>query len=94
MVDKDLLAVDFEANENPAKKAIVAIRKGRGNLLRGAGVTNEIDDDWDKVEILYHDEDKFLSEILWHTTDVKIIEPTSLSANLVSRVTAMVRLNG
>ena len=75
----------MKRNENP-KIAQLHIRKGKGQIFRNLGTVESINDDWDSVEVNYTFIDGFISQILWHGTDVKIQSPGDLITALTQQI--------
>ena len=78
------------ANESRAKSAVLAIRKGRANLLRSLGNVSEIDSDWDRCDIEYKDLDWLVRKVLWQREDVKVLEPSELRAIVIEKLNQVV----
>lgn len=93
-VDYNALNAEDSKFQALSERAVLAIRKGRAERLRGLGKVSEIDADWDRVEISYRDEASFLQRVLWYQSDVVIEEPSSLRENLISRLEEAVMLHG
>jgi len=93
-IDSDALNAEDSKYQALSESAVLAIRKGRAERLRGLGKVSEIDADWDRVEISYRDEASFLQRVLWYQGDVVIEGPSSLRENLISRLEAAVKLHG
>ena len=81
------------AKESISKKASIAIRKGRGNLLRGLATITEIDTDWDLCEVSYKDQEWLIRKVLWLCEDAKIISPPSLQKIVIEKLEAVVTLH-
>jgi len=93
-VDSGALNAEDSKYQALSERAVLAIRKGRAERLRGLGKVSEIDADWDRVEISYRDEASFLQRVLWYQGDVVIEGPSSLRENLISRLEEAVKLHG
>lgn len=67
-------------------RAIVNIRKDSALILRNRGTFVKQDGEFESFELTYENEALFLRELLWHETNVKIIEPLSLREALLTLV--------
>ncbi len=93
-VDEVALQIEEEKRQRDPLKAVVAVRKGRGNSLRGQGAISSLDDDWDRIEVPYFDEERLIKEILWLKDDARIIEPVEVAQSLVMSLEKLVALHG
>ena len=79
--------------ESISKKASIAIRKGRGNLLRGLATITEIDSDWDLCEVSYKDEEWLIRKVLWLCEDAKVLAPPGLQKIVIEKLEEVVSLH-
>jgi proteasome accessory factor B len=93
-VDEVALQIEEEKRQREPLKAVVAVRKGRGNSLRGQGAISSLDDDWDRIEVPYFDEERLIKEVLWLKDDARIIEPVEVAQSLVMSLEKLVALHG
>jgi len=84
---------DFEVSDHLPKEnleiirsAKVNIRKDLGVLLRNRGKLLKQGDEFDTYELNYENEIQFLREIIWHGTNVKILEPADLQKQLLHMI--------
>jgi proteasome accessory factor B len=92
--------LDVEAafsSQQPLNSAILLLRDGRALNLRTR--IKEISDTadgsgWQKGEITFRDQERFLEEILWYGSDVVVIEPADLRQQIVELLREGVRKYG
>ncbi len=82
------------AQASISKRASIAIRKGRGNLLRGLATTSEVDTDWDLCEVSYKDEEWLIRKVLWLGEDAKVVGPPELQSLIIKKLEQVVALHG
>ena len=70
----------------------IQVRKGAALSLRNKFTVKDLDSEWDLMDIPYANEQELLEMILWHGTDLKLIEPTALRQLLVANLESY--LNG
>lgn len=71
------------------------LRKGAANALRDrASEVIHLDDDWDRADVAFADLAEALREILWHGTDVLVVEPSDLAKELQSSLREVITLHG
>lgn len=68
------------------------VRKGAALSLRNKFTVKDLDSEWDLMDIPYTNEQELLEMVLWHGTDLKLIEPASLRQLLVANLKSF--LNG
>lgn len=68
------------------------VRKGAALSLRNKFTVKDLDSEWDLMDIPYTNEQELLEMVLWHGTDLKLIEPASLRQLLVANLKSY--LNG
>lgn len=73
------------------KNATVKIRKDAAILLRNRGRLISEENDFDIYEIAYENEDSFIRELIWHGTNVQIIEPVELQSALLSVLEGVIK---
>jgi len=78
-----------EENIDIKQTAKLGIRKDAGLILRNRGLFLEQDEEFDIYEIAYENENTFIREIVWHGTNVRIIQPIELRASLVKLLQAV-----
>ena len=85
-ISPDFAMNSLLASKRKDKTAIVDIRVNKGFKLRKHGKVLSSDTEWDRCEISFSDLSEFISDVLWHRDDAKIVEPQSaidlLLANL------------
>jgi len=91
-VNQELLS-EHLANQCLTSRASIAIRKGRGNVLRALATITELDSDWDLCEVSYQDQDWLVRKILWQCEDVKVISPPELQQLVISKLQHLVALH-
>ena len=92
-VDRVLLDQHL-AQGSVSKSATIAIRKGRGNMLRGLSTITELDTDWDLCEVSYKDEEWIIRKILWLGEDAKVVAPPALQRLVIGKLEQVVALHG
>jgi proteasome accessory factor B len=68
------------------------VRKGAALSLRKKFTVKDLDSEWDLMDIPYTNEQELLEMVLWHGTDLKLIEPAALRQLLVANLESY--LNG
>jgi len=68
------------------------VRKGAALFLRNKFTVKDLDSEWDLMDIPYTNEQELLEMVLWHGTDLKLIEPAALQQLLVANLESY--LNG
>ena len=68
------------------------VRKGAALSLRNKFTVKDLDSEWDLMDITYTNEQELLEMVLWHGTDLKLIEPAALRQQLVANLKSY--LNG
>ena len=68
------------------------VRKGAALSLRNKFTVKDLDSEWDLMDIPYTNEQELLEMVLWHGTDIKLIEPVALRQLLVANLKSF--LNG
>lgn len=68
------------------------VRKGAALSLRNKFTVKDLDSEWDLMDIPYTNEQELLEMVLWHGTDIKLIEPVALRQLLVANLKSY--LNG
>lgn len=68
------------------------VRKGAALSLRNKFTVQDLDSEWDLMDIPYTNEQELLEMVLWHGTDLKLIEPAALRQLLVANLKSF--LNG
>ena len=68
------------------------VRKGAALSLRNKFAVKDLDSEWDLISIPYTNEQELLEMVLWHGTDLKLIEPAILQQLLVANLESY--LNG
>jgi proteasome accessory factor B len=68
------------------------VRKGAALSLRNKFAVKDLDSEWDLMDIPYTNEQELLEMVLWHGTDLKLIEPAALRQLLVANLESY--LNG
>ena len=71
---------DFEIVQN----AKIKIRKEAGILLRARGTFIADDGEFDIYQINFENEAAFLREVIWHGTNVEVMEPIELKQSLLT----------
>ena len=71
---------DFEIVQN----AKIKIRKEAGILLRNRGTFIADDGEFDIYQINFENEAAFLREVIWHGTNVEVMEPIELKQSLLT----------
>lgn len=68
------------------------VKKGAALSLRNKFTVKDLDSEWDLMDIPYTNEQELLEMVLWHGTDLKLIEPAALRQLLVANLKSY--LNG
>src|SRR4051812_30896726 len=74
----------------PASVALVRVRRDRCLGLRRQAVnTSRVDDDWDLVELSFHDAQRLAESVLPYGVDAVVVEPPEAVDAVVTRLTAL-----
>ena len=94
-------AYTFDSNVAPAesqrpisKVAQIRIRKGRGVQLRQSAQILSEDSEWDLCEIPYFTAEHLIRSVLWCGDDAEVISPAEIRAEIIARLTEVVKLHG
>lgn len=68
------------------------VRKGAALSLRNKFTVKDLDSEWDLMDVPYTNEQELLEMVLWHGTDLKLIEPAALRQLLIANLESY--LNG
>jgi len=91
-VDLATIVAAYDA-ASPASIAQVRVRTGRCLGLRKEAVnTSRVDDDWDRLELTFHDAARLADEVLAYGADAVVEEPGEAVAAVVSRLQALARV--
>lgn len=92
----DLAQLDAEEANfvDSTQVATVAIRKGKGSQLRSSGITSDLNDEWDSVDIQYQSDDVILQEIFWLADSAYVIAPAHLRELAIERLEKALQIHG
>ena len=68
------------------------VRKGAALSLRNKFTVKDLDSEWELMDVPYTNEQELLEMVLWHGTDLKLIEPAALRQLLIANLESY--LNG
>jgi proteasome accessory factor B len=81
---------DFDATEHLPKENIdikrlvkIQIRKDAALILRNRGSLLDEGDEYDTYEMAYENENALIRELIWHGTNIRVIEPVELQSQLL-----------
>jgi proteasome accessory factor B len=81
-----------EESSSVSRVSKLQVRKGAALSLRNKFTVKDLDSEWDLMDIPYTNEQELLEMVLWHGTDLKLIEPAALRQLLVANLESY--LNG
>ena len=81
-----------EESNSVSRVSKLQVRKGAALSLRNKFTVKDLDSEWDLMDIPYTNEQELLEMVLWHGTDLKLIEPAALRKQLVANLESY--LNG
>ena len=88
-VDLATIVAAYDA-ASPASVARVRVRSGRCLGLRKAAInTSRVDDEWDRVEVTFHDPARLADDVLPYGADAVVEEPSEAVDAVVSRLRAL-----
>ena len=88
-VDLATIVAAYDA-ASPASVARVRVRSGRCLGLRKEAInTSRVDDEWDLLELTFHDPARLADEVLAYGADAVVEEPTDAVEAVVSRLRAL-----
>ena len=73
--------------------ATIDIRKGKAHLLRVIADSCVDKGEWEQITVRYFDYQGFVDQILWHGTDVLVIEPASLRNQVIAALEEILRIH-
>ncbi len=82
------------AGSNAAREVLLRVRKGKGHLLRIISRESSDDGDWDLLHITSNNEERLTDLILWHGSDVEVIQPIDFRARIVGALEKLVDIHG
>jgi predicted DNA-binding transcriptional regulator YafY len=80
----------FLENEELINVATIDIRKGKAHLLRISADACIDKGEWERITIKYFDDQQFVDQILWHGSDVVVIEPTALRNHVIDALKTII----
>ena len=70
--------------------AQILVRKNQALSLRNQFAVTEIDDEWDQMQIVFHNQEELIERVLWYLDSVKVISPSELRDEVLKRLKAFV----
>ena len=80
-------------NDEAVNIATLDIRKGKAHLLRVIADSCIDKGEWEQISVSYFDYQHFVDQILWHGSDVLVIEPASLRNQVTAALEEIVRIH-
>lgn len=80
-------------NDEAVNVATIDIRKGKAHLLRISADTCIDKGEWERITIKYFDYQLFVDQILWHGSDVLVVEPVSLRNEVINALEEIIKLH-
>jgi len=81
-----------EESNSVSRVSKLQVRKGAALSLRNKFTVKDLDSEWDLMDVPYTNEQELLEMVLWHGTDLKLIEPAALRQLLIANLESY--LNG
>ncbi len=82
------------APSNAAREVLLRVRKGKGHLLRIISAEPSDDGDWDLLHITSNNEERLTDLILWHGSDVEVIQPIDFRTRIIASLEKLVDIHG
>ena len=92
--DKESLIKNLKVQQEPqlqSQRLQAYIRIGKCNNLRKDGVISSHDGEWEKIELLFTDQEQMIRDLLWNCDDVQVIAPNQLKEEILTRLGRLVR---
>jgi proteasome accessory factor B len=92
--DKESLIKNLKVQQEPqlqSQRLQAYIRIGKCNNLRKDGVISSHDGEWEKIELLFTDQEQMIRDLLWNCDDVQVIAPNQLKEEILIRLGRLVR---
>ena len=80
-------------NDELVNVATIDIRKGKAHLLRVSADSCIDKGEWEQITIKYFNYQLFVDQILWHGSDVLVIEPVSLRNEVIKTLEEIIELH-
>lgn len=86
----DLKAFIETSSKAEEVTAQILVRKNQALSLRNQFAVTEIDDEWDQMHIVFHNQEELIERVLWYLDSVKVISPSELRDEVLKRLKAFV----
>lgn len=86
----DLKAFIETSSKAEEVTAQILVRKNQALSLRNQFAVTEIDDEWDQMQIVFHNQEELIERVLWYLDSVKVISPSALRDEVLKRLKAFV----
>ena len=86
----DLKAFIETSSKAEEVTAQILVRKNQALSLRNQFAVTEIDDEWDQMQIVFHNQEELIERVLWYLDSVKVISPSELRDEVLKRLKAFV----
>ena len=86
----DLKAFIETSSKAEEVTAQILVRKNQALSLRNQFAVTEIDDEWDQMQIVFHNQEELIERVLWYLASVKVISPSELRDEVLKRLKAFV----
>ena len=86
----DLKAFIETSSKAEEVTAQILVRKNQALSLRNQFAVTEIDDEWDQMQIVFHNQDELVERVLWYLDSIKVISPNELRNEVLIRLKAFV----
>ena len=96
-VENNFDLASLSSNVDEVRKAVIYLRAGRAIALRSRSVPSSTRSDvagWDKVELSFRDQERFIEELLWYGDDAIVISPKDVRDEIVKRLELGVKRYG
>ena len=80
-------------NDEAVNIATLDIRRGKAHLLRVIADSCIDKGEWEQISVRYFDYQNFVDQILWHGSDVLVIEPASLRNQITAALEEIIRIH-
>lgn len=86
----DLKAFIETSSKAEEVTAQILVRKNQALSLRNQFAVTEIDDEWDQMQIVFHNQEELIERVLWYLDSIKVVSPGELRNEVLIRLKAFV----
>ena len=86
----DLKAFIEVSSKTEEVTAQILVRKNQALSLRNQFAVTEIDDEWDQMQVVFHNQEELIERVLWYLDSIKVVSPDELRNEVLIRLKAFV----